>query len=235
MSQNKCAAVLLGPPGSGKTTLAESLGARPCVFVIEVGNLLEKEVQRGTPLGQQIKPFKAAGKLVPPELLERLICGALAKVRGRFVLFDGFPRAVAQIEMLFQLLEDQHLGLCAVFVLTADLQTAITRLNGRRICPNCGAVYNIRTKPPKQTGVCDRCGWGLIQREDDRMEVVRERFKIYEGETVPVIEFFKGQFGHLTWEESGTLSSDELEDRVWRRLEQANPCLPNNTANQQSQ
>jgi adenylate kinase len=221
MNGNKCAAVLLGPSGSGKTSLARSLATRYRISVIEIGNLFEKEIQLGTSLGRRIKPYKTAGKLIPSELVEQVIRNELERVQEDLVVFDGFPRSTAQIETLFQLLKDKHLNLCAVFVLTADLQTAITRLSGRRICPNCGAIYNIHTKPTRHDGVCDRCGGRLIQRQDDRMEAIRERFKIYERDTMSVIEFFRREFGHLTSEESATLSPDQLADRVWQRLEQA--------------
>jgi adenylate kinase len=97
----------------------------------------------------------------------------LARVQGDFVLVDGFPRCGEQIELFFQLLRRRHL----------DLQTAIKRLSGRHVCTGCGALYHVYAKPPKQAGKCDHCGGALAQREDDRAEVIQQRFQGYERET----------------------------------------------------
>jgi adenylate kinase len=207
---------LLGPPGSGKTTVARSLAARPDIAVIETGNLLESEIRRDSPLGRQIKPYKAAGNLVPSELVKQVISGELERVGGKIVLFDGFPRSTGQIELLRQLLKEQHLDLCAVIVLNLDLQ---------------GAIYNIHTQPLKQSGVCDRCGGKLVQRPDDRMEVVQERFRSYERDTIPVIVFFRREFGTRTWEESAAPAPDELLNRVSRRLQESIPSLASGSEN----
>ncbi|MDB6017451.1 MAG: adenylate kinase [Pedosphaera sp.] len=225
MAENKCAVVIMGPPGSGKTTLVRSLTARGRISEIEAGNLLGDEVRRDTPLGRQIRPYQVAGELVPSELVQQVIAARLEKADGQFVLFDGFPRSAAQIGILFQLLKEHHLQLCAVIVLNVELQTALERITGRRICPDCGAIYNVYTEPPQQAGICDRCGGKLMQREDDRLEVVQERFKVYERDTIPTVEFFRKEFGLVTWEESANSTPDELLERVSRRLEKAVPQL----------
>lgn len=218
--KHKCAAVLLGPQGSGKTTLARSLAARNHIAVIETGNLLEREVRRGTPLGQEIKPYKSAGKLVPMEIIKRVVSQELEQAQSDLVLFDGFPRSIEQVELMDQLLKDHQLDLCAVIILNLDFQTAMERLSGRRICPQDGTLYNIYTNPPRQDGICDQCGGRLIQRQDDQPEVVRERLQNYVRETIPVIEYFQKKFKPLVWEESATLPAEQLVERAGRRFEQ---------------
>jgi adenylate kinase len=232
MDESKCAIVMLGPPGAGKTTLGRALAARARMAVIETGNLLEGEIRSDSPLGRQIKPYKAAGELVPVEVVRQVISSVLAKVDERIILFDGFPRSIGQIEILRQLLKEEHLKLCGALVLTLELQESIKRISGRRICPNCGALYNVHFQPPKQADVCDRCGGKLAQRPDDRMEVVRERFRSYERDTLPVIDFFRKEFANVMWEESATPAPEEVLNRVGRRLEKMITNMAGESENQ---
>jgi adenylate kinase len=219
MKENACAVVLLGPPGSGKTTLAKSLAERNGISVIETGNILENEIKRGTDLGRQIKPFKIAGELVPSTLVKQVLSAALKDFGGDLFFFDGFPRSPEQLNMLFELLGEHQLKLCGVLFLTVDLKTVLDRLSGRRVCANCGTPYHLRAHPPKKPGICDRCGGELVQRPDDRPEIVKERFKNYEGSTLPVMESFIRQFPALIRKESTVGAPGKIADRVWQWLE----------------
>ncbi len=135
----------------------------------------------------------------------------------------AFRALPLKIGMFFQLLKEHHMVLCAVMILNIDSQTAMNRITGRRVCVNCGAIYSVYTEAPKVSGSCDKCGGRLIQREDDRIEVVRERFRGYERDTLPVVEFFRNEFRHLTMEESAPKTPNELFARVRTRLEEAIP------------
>ncbi|MDB6058401.1 MAG: adenylate kinase [Verrucomicrobiales bacterium] len=221
----RAAVVLMGSPGSGKTTLARALAECTPISIIEVGNLLKLEVQRGTKLGRVIKQFTSTGKLVPLVHVTKIVSTALRKAQEDIVLFDGIPRSTRQINPFLRMLAGQGLYLRAVIILKLDLQTALNRLVGRRICSRCGTLYNILAKPSKPMKICQRCGGELIQRQDDREEVVRERFKRFGNETLPVIEFFKKEFSELTWEQSATTPLPQRIKRVWRRLERAIPHI----------
>ena len=156
---------------------------------------------------------------MPSALVAQVISTEAERVQTDLVLFDGFPRCSDQIEVFLQLLKSQNLDLCAVLILTLNLETAIKRLSGRRVCAKCGGLYHVSAKPPKQAGQCDQCGGVLTQREDDRAEVIEQRFKSYECETMPVIEFFKARYEHLILEQSATAPSHEIVARAAQRLE----------------
>ena len=220
--KTKCAAILFGPRGSGKTTVVRSMTSHHRMAVIETGNLLERQVQLGTDLGQQIKFYKAAGNLVPTNIVSDILLAELGRMEDESVLFDGFPRHFEQVEVFFRLLRKHGIELCAVLILTLDYQTAVQRLAGRRVCPACGSLYNLHSNPPRSAGKCDRCGRELIQRPDDREEIVRHRFETFERETLPVIKFFTREHQGLIMEESATAPMNEIGNRLIERLRRHN-------------
>ena len=182
--------VLLGPPGSGKGThgrrLAESLG----VPLIATGDILREAIAQGTRLGMAAQEDVKAGRLVADATVLGIIETRLDQkdAANGFVL-DGFPRTTAQADGLASMLGDKKID--RVLYLTVPAETLVSRLEHRRLCPNCGAIYNLRTKPPKTADVCDVCGGNLVQRQDDRPETVRARLLVYERETAPLVAYYE--------------------------------------------
>jgi adenylate kinase len=183
--------ILLGPPGVGKGTqgvvLAQAAGARH----VATGDLLRAARRDGTELGRKAQGFMDRGELVPDQLivdLVREVLRALGPTQG--VVFDGFPRTVAQAEALDGALAEEGRKVDTVLALEADDEVLVKRLSGRRSCPQCQAVYNVHFTPPRKEGVCDKCGAALVHRKDDEPATVRRRLDVYREETAPLIEFY---------------------------------------------
>ncbi len=183
--------LLLGPPGAGKGTQSAIIARRTGVARISTGEMLRDAIARRTPLGEQAAPLMDNGSLVPDSLLVALIAERVAQpdCTNGFLL-DGFPRTVNQAEALDRLIAERAMELV---VMNFDVPRAVLlrRLSGRRWCPSCQATYHLETSPPKQEGICDRCRAGLIQRADDRENVVAKRLEAYEVQTVPVIQHYE--------------------------------------------
>ncbi|MCX5751039.1 MAG: adenylate kinase [Candidatus Saganbacteria bacterium] len=197
MSKEALRVVFLGPPGSGKGTMGKILAEKVTVPHIAVGDLLREAVRAESELGKKAAEFINAGKLVPDELTigltrEKLSSG---ECKHGFIL-DGFPRNLVQAEALEKTLVELNIKLDAVVYFAIPLSLVVDRLTGRRSCKNCGAVYHIKNKPPKKEGVCDACGGELYQRKDDQKEVIENRFKVYDEQTAPLVNFYvnKGKF-----------------------------------------
>lgn len=183
--------ILLGPPASGKGTQASKLAAEVKLPHISTGDLFRENISKNTELGQKAKSFMDAGKLVPDELVLDMLFDRVSKpdCQKGYVL-DGFPRTIPQAEAL-----DKRLGNCVtinVVNLVVTDEVLIKRTSGRRSCPKCKEVYNIYFNPPEKEGVC-KCGEALIQREDDKPEIVKERLRVYKAQTEPLIDFYKSK------------------------------------------
>ena len=181
--------VFLGPPGAGKGTQAKRLAREKGLVHISTGDILRDAVKRGTPLGLKAKEFMEKGQLVPDDLIIALIEEVMPPEGG--VIFDGFPRTVPQAQALDEMLERKSLRLSKVILFEVDEDTVVERLSGRRTCPSCGAVYHIKFNPPKEDEICDRCKSPLVQREDDKEEVVRNRLRVYREQTAPLIDYYR--------------------------------------------
>ena len=185
--------VLLGPPGAGKGTQAEILRERLSLEHLSTGDILRSEMKKGSELGQKAKEFVESGQLVPDEIIIGMIRERLKAIpeEKRGFLLDGFPRTVAQAQALDDLLQELGERLTAVIYLRVSWEVVKMRLTGRLICRNCGAIYHRINKPPKIEMQCDLCGGELYQREDDKEEVIKKRFDVYNQQTAPLVEFYR--------------------------------------------
>ncbi len=184
--------IFLGPPGSGKGTQAKMLVDKYGIPQISTGDILREAVKEGTPLGKEAKKYMDEGKLVPDEVVVGIVRERLKEpdcTKG-FIL-DGFPRTIPQAEALDKTLREMGKGIDHVLSLEVDREELVRRLSGRRTCKRCGAMYHIIFDPPKKDGVCDRCGGELYQRDDDKEETIRERLRVYEEQTAPLIEYYR--------------------------------------------
>jgi adenylate kinase len=186
--------VLLGPPGAGKGTQAKELSSRLGIPHISTGDMLREAVREGTPLGLKAKAVMESGGLVSDELLTGIVKERLAKpdCTPGFIL-DGYPRNLSQAAILDGILGELGKDRVRAVELEVADDVIVTRLGSRRSCPGCGAVYNLVTSPPKSPGVCDKCSVTLVQRDDDKESVIRERLRVYHEKTAPLSAHFKAR------------------------------------------
>ena len=200
--------ILLGPPGSGKGTVATRLHQQFGLNHISSGHLLRREVEKGSAIGQRARSFLEKGELVPDRIVLQFMGEWIksAPVNDGFVL-DGFPRTLSQATALDEWLATRNAPIEAVVLLACDLKLILDRITGRWSCPKCGRVYHIHSVPPKVAGLCDDCLIALTQRADDSEPVVRKRFEIYRRHAKPLANYYEQQ-GKLTVVD-GALSPDE--------------------------
>ncbi|NLH48624.1 MAG: adenylate kinase [Myxococcales bacterium] len=206
--------ILLGPPGGGKGTQAKALTTRFGIPQISTGDILRAAVKAGTEMGKQAKSFMDAGKLVPDEIIVGIIRDRIqaADCRNGY-LFDGFPRTVAQAEALDKMLAERGEKLDHVISIVVPDEALVARLTGRLTCTNCGAMYHVKTMPPKVAGVCDRCGHQpLIIRDDDKEETIRQRLATYHSQTAPLIVYYEKK--NLLRSIDGVGAVDEIGKRI---------------------
>ena len=181
--------LIFGPPGSGKGPYATRLETDLGMTAIAMGDVFRDAIKQGTALGKKVESYLKSGQLVPDDVVVEVLEKKIDEKEGTtgFIL-DGFPRTIQQAEALEKISK-----IDAVINLQVPERIIIARLSSRRICKNCGAIYNVLYLKPKKEGTCDVCGGPLYQREDDTEKVIRDRIKVYEKQTQPLLEYYKGR------------------------------------------
>ena len=186
--------ILLGAPGAGKGTVAKMLTALDGSVQISTGDILRGAVQAGSELGRQAEAYMKAGDLVPDELIMGIMEKRLQEPDcEKGFLLDGFPRTIPQAEALKELLHKLNIELDMAVNIDVPREVILDRLTTRRTCsnPECQAIYNVKSNPPRKEGVCDKCGSPVIQREDETEEAISHRLETYNEKTAPLIGFYE--------------------------------------------
>ncbi len=183
--------ILLGPPGAGKGTQAETIVNEFSIPHISTGDIFRSNIKEGTALGKKAKEYMDKGLLVPDELTIELVKDRLLQsdCKNGFLL-DGFPRTIAQADALEDALKSMNQSLDYVVNIVVSSDLLIDRAVGRRVCKDCGQTYHMTFNKPSKEGVCDKCGGELLQRKDDTKETVSKRISVYQEQTEPLIEYY---------------------------------------------
>ncbi len=212
--------IVMGPPGSGKGTQARRMVDELGYVQLATGDLFRAHLSQGTMLGKLAQSYMSKGQYVPDDVTVKMVRERLADIPSETrIVFDGFPRTVAQAEALDQLLEECGRSLAAVLLLDVPRDELLVRLGARATCSRCQTVYSLAVRPPKAPGGCDRCGGPVsaTARSDESPEVVKKRLEVYDNETKPVARYYEKR--GLLRGVSGVGTMDEIGARLTAMLE----------------
>lgn len=201
--------IFLGMPGSGKGTQAELLAKKLNIPIVSTGNLFRKNIKDETELGLKVKDILAKGNLVPDEITFEMLKNELETINiSQGVILDGYPRSVKQAELLKEVLDID-------IVLNIELSEdqVLLRIGGRRTC-KCGETYHIKFNPPKEEGICDKCGGELYIRDDSQEETIKNRLKVYKEQTALLINFYQNQILDI----NGNPAISEVTEKIFKEL-----------------
>ena len=184
--------IMLGAPGAGKGTQAQLIADKYGIPHVSTGDIFRANIKNGTELGMEAKKYMDQGMLVPDELTVRILLDRVAKedCKDGYVL-DGFPRTIPQAEVLDQALTERGDRIDFAIDVDAPDENIVKRMSGRRACLACGATFHVEHIPPKQEGICDRCGQELVLRDDDKEETVQKRLDVYHEQTQPLLAYYE--------------------------------------------
>jgi adenylate kinase len=205
-------AIIFGAPGAGKGSYASRLQAKIGVDVISMGDIFRELIRENSDIAKKVKSFMEKGVLVPDDVVVEVLKQHLSKIsKGKGFILDGYPRTLDQAKKL-----ETITPIDVIMQLNVPDWIIIERLSTRRICKNCGAVYNVKFLKPKVEGVCDKCGGPLYQRSDDNPETVKNRLKVYQEQTIPLIAFYKEK--KISFIEIETKTLDQQPEPIVEKL-----------------
>lgn len=209
--------LIMGGPGAGNGTMSAKIVEKYNVCHISTGDIFRSEIGNQTELGMMAKSYMDKGLLVPDEVTNQMVKSYLENLEDKKngFLLDGYPRTIDQAKAFDALSEGSNLAIDTVIAMELDFSVLSGRITGRRLCRNCGEIYHMVTKPPKQEGVCDNCGGELYQRKDDTEESLKVRLDEYSRQTEPVLDFYekKGLVKHI--------NADQPIEKVWQDVQAA--------------
>jgi len=211
-------AIIFGPPGSGKGTYASILQERLGIVKISTGDMVREEIKKSTELGLKMKEYHDRGELVPDEIIIEMLKKRISQpdCKEKGFILDGYPRTVNQAKAL-----EDFTKIDVVINLKVPDWVIVERLSTRRICKKCGAIYNVKYLKPKVEGICDKCGGELIQREDDKPEVIKERIRVYYEKIKPTLDYLLARIPFIEVScDSPEIPPEVMVDKIVKKLKE---------------